>query len=49
MAASAENPDCVAANFMDAIHQDTSHNTENQRIRLNTMTDDLRLDLICEI
>ena len=30
IAASAENPDCVAPHCMEAIHQDTSHNTGNK-------------------
>ena len=35
-------------NCMDAIHHDASHSTKNQRICLDTMYDDLRLNLIYE-
>ena len=44
--ASAENPDCIAPNCMNAIRHYTSQNTENQRICLNIMQDDLWLNLI---
>ena len=37
MAASAENPDCVAPKCMDVKNYDISHNTENQWIWVNTM------------
>ena len=49
IAASAKNPYWVAPNCIDAMHHDASHSTENQWILLNTMWDDLRLNLIYEL